>query len=196
MKNYNPKLLAREKFIEIREKELKKNQSKIFLQVEKFIRKYIEAYPLKKKQYIGIYWPLKGEVDLRDLKNSFDIQFLLPCCKNKGQIEYKKWSGKNLQNDYCGIPSPLNEKTISPDEISVLFLPALAIDLNGNRLGYGGGYYDRLRKNSTWRSIITFVVLPEKCVSLTPLPCDPWDIPFESWITEKGPSKIKKTTPT
>ena len=39
------------------------------------------------------------------------------------------------------------------------------IDKNGNRLGYGAGCFDRLRRNKYWRAIPAFVVLPNVCVS-------------------------------
>jgi 5-formyltetrahydrofolate cyclo-ligase len=42
-----------------------------------------------------------------------------------------------------GVPEPLNGKTISEDQIDVVFVPLLCFDRNGNRLGYGKGFYDR-----------------------------------------------------
>ena len=42
-----------------------------------------------------------------------------------------------------GVPEPLNGKTISEEQIDVVFVPLLCFDRNGNRLGYGKGYYDR-----------------------------------------------------
>ena len=45
-------------------------------------------------------------------------------------------------NDW-GIDEPKGGKIISPDKIDVVFVPLLACDYRGNRIGYGGGYYDR-----------------------------------------------------
>ncbi len=49
-----------------------------------------------------------------------------------------------IDNKY-GIPEP-TDQTARMDEkrIEVVFVPLLAFDLQGNRLGYGGGFYDRL----------------------------------------------------
>ena len=71
----------------------------------------------------------------------------------------------------------------------LLLVPALAIDRTGIRLGYGGGYYDRLRADPTWASVPAWVVLPSACISSEPLPRDAWDVPFTGWITEHGPGQ-------
>ena len=190
MQNINKKDIIRKKFLKIREKELIENQSKIYQQVENFITNFYCLNPNKKDQYIAIYWPLKGEVDLRGLKDSFNGPFALPCCNNKGQLEYREWTNSGLFKDSCGIPSSTREKLIQPQEMGIIFVPALAIDKNGTRLGYGGGFYDRLMEDPIWRSIDSVVVIPEKCVVKTALPADHWDIPFENWITENGQYKI------
>lgn len=52
-------------------------------------------------------------------------------------------SDSKLQTNTWGVPEP-NEEVIIPDEkIDVVFVPLLAYDSTGNRIGYGGGYYDR-----------------------------------------------------
>ncbi len=190
MKKENPKNIIRKKFLKIRNSELIIKKSLIYQQVEKFIKKLFEDEPYKKNLYIGIYWPLPGEIDLRKLKESIKAKFALPCCNKQGEMNYRKWSNIPLSNDYCGIPSPLLEPIISPEEMGVIFVPALSVDKNGTRLGYGGGFFDRLRKNSIWRSVISVVVLPEACFSKKLLPYDEWDIPFNICITENGKYKI------
>lgn len=42
-----------------------------------------------------------------------------------------------------GVPEPVSGISIHPTQIDVVFIPLLAYDKKGNRLGYGGGYYDR-----------------------------------------------------
>ena len=76
-----------------------------------------------------------------------------------------------------------------PQQLSLLLVPALAIDATGIRLGYGGGYYDRLRANNDWAKVPAWAVLPSICFSSAPLPRDPWDVPFHGWITEFGPGR-------
>ncbi len=45
-------------------------------------------------------------------------------------------------NDY-GIPEPIDGIKITPQQIDVIFIPLLAFDTKGNRVGYGKGFYDR-----------------------------------------------------
>ncbi len=147
----------------------------------------------KKNNYIGIYWPLKGEFDIRFLKETTNQKLALPASSTDGSITYHHWSRENLIPDSNNIPSPLEESILSHDDLSLLLVPALAIDHEGYRLGYGGGYFDRLRRNKAWRSIPSFVIISQNCISERSLPRDSWDIPFNGWINENGLHQIKQT---
>ena len=165
---------------------------KIKLNVKSKLNILLNKYHVEGK-YIGIYWPLKGEVDIRFIKEISDQKIALPSsCKNKG-ISYYHWSNNQLGLDSNRIPSPIGENAISPKDISILFVPALAIDQEGYRLGYGGGYFDRLRQKDLWFSIPSFVVISNNCISKTTLPRDKWDVPFNGWISEKGLHQIEAT---
>tara|TARA_B100000700_G_scaffold311446_1_gene393275 strand:- start:355 stop:930 length:576 start_codon:yes stop_codon:yes gene_type:complete len=141
-------------------------------------------------KYIGIYWPLKGEVDIRFIQESNKLKIALPSSSKIKGIRYHHWSNKKLELDSNNIPAPIRESAIKPNDISILFLPAIAIDKHGYRLGYGGGYFDRLRQKNLWFSIPSFVVISSNCISKKPLPRDKWDLPFSGWISEKGLHQI------
>ena len=145
------------------------------------------------EKYIGIYWPLKGEVDIRFIKESNNQKAVLPSSSKDKGIKYYHWSNDNLKPDSNGIPAPIGKDAIKPSDISILFVPAIAIDQQGYRLGYGGGYFDRLRQKDFWSSIPSFVVISNNCISKKPLPRDKWDLPFNGWISEKGLHQIKAT---
>ena len=81
---------------------------------------------------------------------------------------------------------PPHITSVKTTELALLLLPALAVDRNGMRLGYGGGCYDRLLSQPGWSTLPTFAVLPEACVHPTLLPAEPWDQPLDGWITEQG----------
>jgi len=48
-----------------------------------------------------------------------------------------------IRNNPYGIPEPIGGIALSPATIEVVFVPLLAYDIHGNRIGYGKGYYDR-----------------------------------------------------
>jgi 5,10-methenyltetrahydrofolate synthetase len=139
---------------------------------------------------VGLYWPLANEVDLRPLRRNCPIPWPCPKPTAKGCLQYKRWSGQDLEEDGCGIPAPTNGSNLQADEISLLLVPALAVDSSGVRLGYGGGYYDRLRADPLWADVPAWVVLPSNCVRSSPLPRDAWDVPFNGWITEQGSGQV------
>ena len=146
--------------------------------------------------HLGLYWPLKGETDLRPLLPALKNRTLaLPCSDgghgkgseaSVGRLSYHAWDQGPLQPDGCGIPAPIDQPALEPDQLQLLLVPALAMDASGIRLGYGGGYYDRLRAITAWQQVTALAVVPQSCISTTPLPRDPWDQPFDGWVCETG----------
>ena len=67
----------------------------------------------------------------------------------------------------------------------MILVPCLAVDRNLTRLGYGGGYFDRLRADCNWSTIPCYGVLTSNCVSHDSLTRADWDIPLSGFITEK-----------
>jgi 5-formyltetrahydrofolate cyclo-ligase len=52
---------------------------------------------------------------------------------------------RDVAAGYCGIPEPrVTTPVVAPDGVSFALVPGVAFDTRGRRLGYGGGYYDRL----------------------------------------------------
>lgn len=67
-------------------------------------------------------------------------------------LEFRRWApGDPLEIDAAGVPAPLPlAEVVQPD---VIFVPLLAIDNRGYRLGQGGGYYDRTLKAMKVRKV-------------------------------------------
>ena len=141
----------RKKILKIREKINKKNIQINFNQLTKILK--IEKI---NKKTIGGYYPVNFEIDDLALlklfeKNRFNIS--LPVIKKNFQMDYYKWKFSDpLKVNKYGIPEPEKKKIVYPD---ILLIPLVAFDKNLNRLGYGGGYYDRLiEKLSKKKNII------------------------------------------
>jgi 5-formyltetrahydrofolate cyclo-ligase len=81
-------------------------------------------------------------------------------------------------------PDPVSPM-LTPDLVDLILVPAVAIDASGYRLGYGGGYYDRLRWNPQWRKIPTIGIVFDFSYVET-LPTDLWDLPLDRVCTELG----------
>ena len=143
---------------------------------------------------VGLYSALPGEVDLFSLRQRIAAPVALPRAHGEGRLEYLSCCGTTLEPDACQIPAPSTGTPLRPQQLSLLLVPALAIDATGIRLGYGGGYYDRLRANNDWAKVPAWAVLPSICFSSAPLPRDPWDVPFHGWITEFGPGRPRQAS--
>ena len=153
--------------------------------VEKNVKIYVDSFLKENKNigYIAIYWPLKNEVDIRSLKEKTPLA--LPRCKDKKELLFYPWDENPLTKDSEGILSPNNSFSLTHKEISMILVPCLSVDKNLMRLGYGGGYFDKLRSNKNWRDIPCIGVLTSNCLSTNPLTRAEWDVPLSGFITEK-----------
>jgi 5-formyltetrahydrofolate cyclo-ligase len=130
----------RKKILDIRKKNNKKNIQINFDLITRILKKEKLT-----KKVIGGYYPINFEVDDLELlkkleKNKFNIS--LPVIKKNFQMNFYKWSFSDpLKINKYGIPEPESKNIVYPD---VLLIPLVAFDKDLNRLGYGGGYYDRL----------------------------------------------------
>ena len=190
--NKSKKEIKRKEYNLIRYSNSSLIHEKIKSNVNSALKILLNKYHSESK-YIGIYWPLRGEVDIRFIRENNKQKIALPSSSKIQGIKYHNWSHNQLELDSNKIPAPIGENAIKPNDMSILFVPAIAIDQDGYRLGYGGGYFDRLRKEDLWLSIPSFVVISNNCISKEPLPRDKWDLPFSGWISEKGLRQIEAT---
>jgi len=86
----------------------------------------------------------------------------------------------SLKLSNYGVPEPISGIEIPPEQIDVVFIPLLAFDINGNRLGYGKGFYDRFLKKCKPEAIfigLSFFEAEEM------IPSEETDIPLHFCIT-------------
>ena len=178
---FGEKKLERDTFRKLRDEISISQRENVKKNVKLYVDSFVNQY--KKIGYVGIYWPLKNEVDLRSLKEK--ISLALPRCKDKKELLFYPWDDGPLTKDSEGILSPNNSFPLSYEEINLILVPCLSVDKNLIRLGYGGGYFDKLRKDRNWRNITCIGVLTSNCVSKIPLTRAEWDIPLSGYITEK-----------
>lgn len=134
----------------------------------------------KNANNIMIFYPLEKEINLLDLLYFEDKNFYLPRMngKNLECCPYKK--GDNLVIKKYNIKEPITE-SISNPKLDLIIIPALSIDKYGNRLGYGGGYYDRFLADN---KSIKLVPIPEELI-FENIPHESFDIKIDYFVTEK-----------
>ena len=94
---------------------------------------------------LGVYWPVRGEIDVRDLAIAHLKQggrVALPVVVTKSApVEFWSWRpDMPMSRGIWNIPIPAQREVLYPD---ALVVPLVGFDLGRFRLGYGGGYYDR-----------------------------------------------------
>ena len=171
----------RKKILKIREKNNKKNIQIDFNQIVKILKK-------KKitKKIIGGYYPVNFEVDDLVLLKKFEKKnfiISLPVIKKNFQMDFYKWSfSEPLKINKYGIPEPETKNIVYPD---VMLVPLVAFDKDLNRLGYGGGYYDRLIKKISKIKKITKIGLALSVQKIDKVPINTHDQKLDYIITNK-----------
>ena len=101
-----------------------------------------------------LYYPKNNEVDVLPLFKRYkrDKVLLLPVTHRDGMTANPYEGNDKMHRGKVGIPEPTTPAY--EGQIDVIIVPAVAFDKAGNRLGRGGGYYDRFLKKQTHATII------------------------------------------
>ena len=99
---------------------------------------------------VALYWPVNGEISTNSLISNFikdGSECFLPIIsqdkKNK-ILEFALFEIDNpLTNNRFDIPEPRKSTIVDLNELDVIFLPCVCFDSKGNRIGMGGGFYDK-----------------------------------------------------
>ncbi|MDA8726732.1 5-formyltetrahydrofolate cyclo-ligase [Candidatus Pelagibacter bacterium] len=171
----------RNKIIKIRKKKFNKD---LKINLGKFIS-FLKINKLNFKS-VGGYYPSNYEIDDLDIldlleKNFFKVS--LPIIKKNNQMNFYRWSRNDpLKINKFGIPEPLSSKVFYPD---ILLVPLVAYDSSLNRLGYGGGYYDRyIEKLDKIKKVIK-IGLAFSFQKISSIPTNKYDKKLDFIVTEK-----------
>ena len=135
---------------------------------------------------IGGYFPVNYEIDDMNILKEFNkkkYQISLPVIKKKFEMDFYKWSfNEPLKINMYGIPEPEKIKLVYPD---VILVPLVAFDKKLNRLGYGGGYYDRLIKKLSEKKNILKIGLALSTQKINNVPINEYDKKLDYIVTDK-----------
>lgn len=181
------KSILREKYKKLRENISENSIEEMSLQIANQALKL----PIWDKTYYHIFLsiPTKKEVNteyLMHILQGKDKSIVV----SKADFETQEMTHILLQentfikiSDY-GIPEPISGIEILPKILEVIFVPLLAYDKNGHRIGYGKGFYDRFLQNCDTNTL--FIGLSFFAPELE-IPFENTDIPLDYCIT---PEKI------
>ena len=172
----------RKKIKKLREKNFSKNFQIDFQSILKIFRK-----KKSKKRIIGGYYPYNYEINVIPIMEKFErLKYIisLPKIGQNSNMNFFIWSTNDpLNTNKYGIPEPINNKIIFPD---VLLVPLVAYDKNFNRVGYGGGFYDRyLKRIKKIKNVLT-IGLAFSYQKVKKIPIEKNDIKLDFIVTEKN----------
>ncbi len=140
------------------------------------------------------YFGIRGEIDLTGLlarQAAAGVRVAMPVLERHrpGRMHFRAWSPEDrlCHNDF-GIPEPCPDAPrIWRRELDVVFLPLVAFDAMGHRLGMGGGYYDRyFARRRLGAARPRLVGVAHAFQQVPRLERQTWDVPLDAVITERG----------
>jgi 5-formyltetrahydrofolate cyclo-ligase len=151
---------------------------------------------LRRARRIALYLPADGEVDpvpLRTLLNGSAHRWYLPVLRGHaaGRLWFVRWRERDrLRCNGFGIPEPVRRRYIHPTHaLDLVLAPLVGFDAQCNRIGMGGGFYDRtlafLHRRRHWRRPL-LIGLAHECQRVDRIEPSPWDVPLDAVFTEAG----------
>ena len=146
---------------------------------------------------IAIYLPNDGEVDISLLAQSIwglKKRCFLPVLglRNRQRLWFLPYRRETqFSHNRFGIPEPLHarhERSKPIQSLDLILMPLVGFDNEGNRLGMGGGFYDRSlsfrHQRQFWKKP-RLVGVAFECQRVKKLDFKPWDVPLDGIVTEK-----------
>jgi 5-formyltetrahydrofolate cyclo-ligase len=157
----------------------------------------LQALPVfTRSRTILAYFSFRQEPDLNPLFSHSDKAWGFPRCVGES-LTWHCWKPEEgLQKGAYGIFEPHPDSyPIAPEEVDLILVPAVACDRAGYRLGYGGGFYDRLLSWPQWSSKCAIGIVFDFAF-VDRLPIESWDVPLSGVCTEIQESVTRKQRPT
>jgi 5-formyltetrahydrofolate cyclo-ligase len=165
----------------------------------------IRARLLDRYRDIAFYLPADGEIDVLPLlqrAHAMGKRCFLPVLDpaNRERLWFMQWRpGERLLGNRFGIGEPARgaRHRIAAPRLDLVLMPLVAFDDRGNRLGMGGGYYDRslafLARRHRWRRPALCGVAHE-FQHVDSLPAQPWDVPLHACLTDRRLLRFRQHT--
>ncbi len=160
----------------------------------KVLEKFKGILSLKKPNKIALYLPFDGELETASLIAhcwQVNIPVFLPALdpSKKGSLLFFLYTPNTpMRLNQFSIKEPdFTEQPPCPlSQLDIIFMPLVAFDSFGQRLGMGGGFYDRtLAQEDLSQKMPLRVGLAHDCQHVEKLPVEPWDLPLAWVLTPK-----------
>jgi len=141
--------------------------------------------------YVAGYWAMDGEIALHawQLRLPRDCVYCLPVLCDDQLLRFAPWRpGDALASNRFGIPEPdlSRASLLEADALSLAVVPLVGFDERGNRLGMGGGWYDRSFAFRHERSAPPYLVgAAFEIQQVSAFQAEAWDVRLDAVCTEQ-----------
>jgi len=149
---------------------------------ERFPEKLLARYG----PVVSAYWPIGSEIDPRPLMHrlkGLGAEIVLPRVEGEGLVF------RQLESEASLVPGGFGLMEPSPEALemrpTLILLPLLGFDVEGNRLGYGKGHYDRAIAGLRAEGRAFLCGLAHDAQRVTSVPTEPHDVPLD-WVVTPG----------
>lgn len=142
--------------------------------------------------YVAGYWAMDGEIALHawQLRLPPSLVYCLPVLHADNSLRFAPWRpGDPLVANRFGIPEPdvSASSLLDASALAMIVLPLVGFDAHGQRLGMGGGWYDRSLALRLGHHAPPWLVGAAFAMQqLDVLAAEPWDVPLDAVCTERG----------
>lgn len=150
------------------------------------VRSVLQLPAWTDSRHVALYLARDGEIDpgpLEATARDQGKQVYLPVMAGRDSLRFARWDAAvDLVPNRLGIPEP---PAAAPcrgvHELDIIFMPLVGWDDRGNRLGMGGGFYDRTLASE---AAAVLVGLAHECQRVDEIPLEGWDVPLDYIATD------------
>ena len=150
----------------------------------------LHSFPLQEVKHLHVFLPIARQKEvntwliiqqIREQYPQLGIVVSRTEWKSRRMENYHLLPGTSIRESSLGIPEPVEANFCPAEKIDMVLLPLLAFDLEGNRVGYGAGFYDRFltecSRDAQKVGLSFFGPLPKKIPDV-----HPHDIPMDACV--------------
>ena len=157
----------------------------------KIVKTVVRSSWFQRAKLLACYLPMHEEVDtwlLIERAWRMKKRIFAPVIEKTSQMKFRELSAESsLERDQYGIFAPQNGEYINPRKLDVVLTPLVAFDAENNRIGMGGGYFDRTFSFLKYRESLfhpKLIGLGYACQKVDKIPSNRWDIRLYDVISE------------
>lgn len=161
----------------------------------RLVSRVLRMAQFRKARRVAVYLGVRGELDAsvvahaeRGRRKSYYLPVLDPL--RQGVLRFYRWRpGQRMRRNRFGIPEPVGarRRQLPAQRLDLVLVPLVGFDADCNRLGMGGGFYDRTfaftrSRHGTARPYLLGIAFAFQRVDC--LQVQPWDVPLDAVATD------------